>query len=236
MNNSEKGDFYFGISDNKIYICFFEKGKKRYSNIIEFEIPDSLTNNLNFKVIQNLLKENIRKLEKRLGFFLIEGNVSIQSKSYQSILFSIKNIFDEKVLDKKIVINLLQSMIQQFDNNERNLSITHIIINKYVIDDKIYNYLPNEIRFKKIVLEIEFICLDKELINKVKRLFNECNININKIVSYDYAKRFLIGDRDDTMCISANKILNGENQSEVYLTEALPKKTSLFNKIFGLFD
>ena len=22
MNNSEKGDFYFGISDNKIYICF----------------------------------------------------------------------------------------------------------------------------------------------------------------------------------------------------------------------
>lgn len=236
MNNSEKGDFYFGISDNKIYICFFEKGKKRYSNIIEFEIPDSLTNNLNFKVIQNLLKENIRKLEKRLGFFLIDGNISIQSKSYQSILFSIKNVFDEKVLDKKIVINLVQSMIQQFDNNEKNLSITHIIINKYVIDDKIYNYLPNEIRFKKIVLEIEFICLDKELINKVKRLFNECNININKIVSYDYAKRFLIGDRDDTMCISANKILNGENQSEVYLTEALPKKTSLFNKIFGLFD
>ena len=37
MNNSEKGDFYFGISDNKIYICFFEKGKiKKYSNIIEF--------------------------------------------------------------------------------------------------------------------------------------------------------------------------------------------------------
>ena len=236
MNNSEKGDFYFGISDNKIYICFFEKGKQKYSNIIEFEIPDNLMNNLNFKVIQNLLKENIRKFEKRLGFFLIDGNISIQSKSYQSILFSIKNVFDEKVLDKKIVINLVQSMIQQFDNNEKNLSITHIIINKYVIDDRVYSYLPNEIRFKKIVLEIEFICLDKELINKVKRLFNECKININKIVSYDYAKRFLISDRDDTMCISANKILNGENQSEVFLTEALPKKTSIFNKIFGLFD
>ena len=236
MNNSEKGDFYFGISDNKIYICFFEKGKQKYSNIIEFEIPDNLMNNLNFKAIQNLLKENIRKLEKRLGFFLIDGNISIQSKSYQSILFSIKNVFDEKVLDKNIVINLVQSMIQQFDNNEKNLSITHIIINKYVIDDKVYSYLPNEIRFKKIVLEIEFICLDKELINKVKRLFNECKININKIVSYDYAKRFLISDIDDTMCISANKILSGENQSEVFLTEALPKKTSIFNKIFGLFD
>ena len=236
MNNSEKGDFYFGISDNKIYICFFEKGKKKYSNIINFEIPDSLMNNLNFKVIQNLLKENVRNLEKKLGFFLNDGNISIQSKSFQSILFSIKNIFDEKIIDKKIVINLLQSTIQQFDNNEKNLSITHIIINKYVIDDKVYKCLPNKIRFKKIVLEIEFICLDKELINKVKRLFNECKININKIVSYDYAKRFLINESDDTMCISANKVLNGENQSEVYLTEALPKKTSLFSKIFGLFD
>ena len=235
MNNSEKGDFYFGISESKIYICFFEKGKKKYSHIIEFEIPDNFMNNLNFKVIQNLLKDNIRKLEKRLGFFLNDGNISIQSKSYQSILFSIKNIFDEQMFDKKIVINLLQSTIQQFDNNEKNLSITHIIINKYVIDDKVYKYLPNEIRFKKIILEIEFICLDKELINKVKRLFNKCKININKIVSFDYAKRFLTTDRDDTMCISANKILNGENQSEVYFTETPPKKTSFFNKIFELF-
>ena len=80
-------------------------------------------------------------------------------------------------------------MIQQFDNNEKNLSITHIIINKYVIDDRVYSYLPNEIRFKKIVLEIEFICLDKELINKVKRLFNECkidkfNIPLTTLVSF----------------------------------------------------
>ena len=30
MNNSEKGNFSFGISDKKIYICFFEKGKNYY--------------------------------------------------------------------------------------------------------------------------------------------------------------------------------------------------------------
>ena len=236
MNNFKKGDFYFGISDNKIYICFFETGKNNYSDVVEFKIPDSLTNNLNFKIIQHLIKKNIRELEKRLGFFLNEGNVSIKSESYQSILFSVKNIFDEQILDKKIIINLIQSAIQLFDNNEKNLSITHIIINKYVIDDKVYKYLPNEIIFKKIVLEIEFICLEKQLIEKVKKLFNECKININKIVSYDYAKKFLIGDRDDTMCISANKVLNGENQSEVFLSEAMQKKTSIFNKVFGLFD
>ena len=40
------------------------------------------------------------------------------------------------------------------------------------------------------MLEIEFICLNKKLINKVKNLFNECKIDVNKIVSYEYAKKF----------------------------------------------
>ena len=57
MSNSDYEDFYFGISDNKIYICFFEKGKTILKKSINFEIPDTLNNNLNFKIISNLLKK-----------------------------------------------------------------------------------------------------------------------------------------------------------------------------------
>ena len=64
MSNSDYEDFYFGISDNKIYICFFENGKNYFKKSINFEIPDTLNNNLNFKIISNLLKNNIRSLRK----------------------------------------------------------------------------------------------------------------------------------------------------------------------------
>ena len=101
MSNSDIGDFYFGISNKKIYICFFEKGKNEYLNKVTFDIPDDLVNDLNFKIISDLLKVNIRKIEKKLGLFLNCGNISIQSKSNQSIKFSIKNIFDEKIIEKK---------------------------------------------------------------------------------------------------------------------------------------
>ena len=60
---------------------------------------------------------------------------------------------------------------------------------------KIYNFFPNCKKFKKIILEIEFICLNKVLINKVKKLFNECKIDVKKIVSFDYAKKFLNNDK-----------------------------------------
>ena len=36
MNSLENGDFYFGISDNKIYICFFEKGNAEYKEEVTF--------------------------------------------------------------------------------------------------------------------------------------------------------------------------------------------------------
>ena len=236
MSNSDNEDFYFGISDNKIFICFFENGKKYFKESINFEIPDTLNNNLNFKIISNLLKDNIRRFEKSLGLFLTKGNISIQSKTYQSILFSIKNIFDEKKLDEKVIADLVKIGTQYFVNYENKLSIIHVIIKKYIIDGKNYNNLPRNINFKNIILEIELICLDKNLIDKVSNLFKECKIEINKIVSYEYAKNFLDDEDDKTMCISAKKVLNEVNKSEIKMQEINQSKSTIFDSIFNFFD
>lgn len=236
MNNSNNTNFYFGITDDKIYICFLDYETNEFKKCLNFDIPDNLSNNLNFKIILNLLKENIRILEKKLDLFINNGNISIQSKSYQSILFSIKDIFDDIELDKEVIIKLIRGAMQQFNNCEKNLTILHVIINKYIVDNKVYNSFPDCKKFKKIILELEFVCLNKNLINKVKNLFNECKIDIKKIVSHDYAKKFLNNVEDDTLCFSAYKILSGANQSEVILTENTSKKQSLFNKIFNFFD
>ena len=83
---------------------------------------------------------------------------------------------------------------------------------------------------------MEFICLDRNLVDKVKNLFNECKIQVNKIVSYEYAKKFLINIKDDTMCLSAKRVLNGVNQSEVHLIENSLKKPNIFDRIFNFFD
>ncbi|MDA9745584.1 hypothetical protein N9U89_02725, partial [Candidatus Pelagibacter sp.] len=217
-------------------ICFFDNEKSRLKNTVNFEIPGSLNSNLNFKLITTLLKENIRKLEKDLGFFLNNGYISVKSKTYQNILFSVKDIYDERKLDKEVIIKLVKGAMQEFYNIEKNLTILHVIINKYVVDDKVYNIFPEWKKFKKIVLELELICLNKNLINKLTKLFNECKIDVKKIISHDYAKKFLNENKDDTLCLSAYKIINGANQSEVILIENTEEKHSLFDRIFNFFD
>ena len=127
-------------------------------------------------------------------------------------------------MDKIVISNLVQSAVQYFDNHNEKLAIIHIIVNKYFIDDKIYKQLPYNIKFKKIILEIELICLDRNLVQKVKNLFRECKIKVNKIISFEYAKKFLNDEEDSTMCISAKKVINGANLSEVQIREDNQKK------------
>ena len=159
--------------------------------------------------------------------------------------------FEKKILEFKNRLNSTQdsneiesirtdifskSGIKYFNTYDKELLIIHVIINKYTIDGKTYNFLPHNIKFKNIILELEFICLDKNLVTKIKRLFTECGININKIVSYEYAKKFLKVEKDITLCLSAKEVINGANYSEIKIQEEPDKKTSIFNKIFNVFD
>ena len=67
-------------------------------------------------------------------------------------------------------------------------------------------------------------------------MFKECKIHINKIVSYEYAKKFLKNKTDTTMCLAAKRVVNGINKSEVKIKEVSQRKTSIFNRIFNIFD
>ena len=149
MNNSNKGEFFWYFRQKNSYL-FFDNEKHKLKNTVNFDIPGSINNKLNFKIIFNLLRENIRKLEKDLDLFLNSGNISIQSETYQSILFSVKNIFDQRELDKDVITKLVRGGMEQLHKNEEKLTILHVIINKYLIDDKIYDFFQMVKNLKRL--------------------------------------------------------------------------------------
>ena len=66
MNNSNNTNFYFGISEDKIYICFLDYEKNEFKKCLNFDIPDNLSNNLNALngVYGNILTAMTNKTKK----------------------------------------------------------------------------------------------------------------------------------------------------------------------------
>ena len=58
----------------------------------------------------------------------------------------------------------------------------------YKIDNKNYDYLPDNIKCKIISIEIFFICFPKKLIKNLENLFQKKQISINKLLCSCYTK------------------------------------------------
>ena len=55
---------------------------------------------------------------------------------------------------------------------------------------------------------------------------------LNKFIAYDYSKNFI--KEGDINCISAKRINDGENPSEVKILSIIKKDQGFFEKLFNL--
>ena len=69
-------------------------------------------------------------------------------------------------------IIIVQSEVQYFRTFDERLSIIHLVINKYIIDDKVFNYLPTNMKnLQNYLRDRVYMFKNKKLIAKVKNLF-----------------------------------------------------------------
>ena len=235
MNNKNKNDLFFSLSEDKISICLFSSISGNLKKCSNFQFSDNFENDLNFNVIKNLLYDKIKIFEKDNRILIFNGILTIKSKKLETIKVCYKSIFDKKKLDLQDIAKFLKGGINEFVNNVENFEILHILIRKYIVNGKEYFNLPNDLRSDEIIFEIDFFCLEKKFFKKVQNLFKACNIQLTQIMSSEYSKKFA-SKTDISDCIAARKALEETNLSEVEIIKNTDKNRGLYDKIFGLFD
>tara|TARA_B100000965_G_scaffold354112_1_gene330420 strand:- start:108 stop:593 length:486 start_codon:yes stop_codon:yes gene_type:complete len=160
---------------------------------------------------------------------MVETNRSI------SICISLMKNLDKKKIQNKDIQYLIKDAKQQILRAYPDNSITHIIVKKYKINDLEYNFVPSNIDCEKISLDIEFICLPKNLIKKLELLFREFEITIDKFVCTFYANSFSSNLKGKNICQIGYNLSNGFNKQEVVLIPKKIEKTGFFEKLFHLF-
>ena len=154
---------------------FFEKKIKysRNENSIE---SDSLTN-------------LIMKVEKNIGQHLNEVFLTIDSSSICSIDFSMRKIYDKKIVTNEDIDYLINECINLFRINNKEKEILHTIKSEIIIDDKAVQSIENiSQKASKVTIELKFIIINKKFFELIKNLFSKKHISLKKIFCASYIK------------------------------------------------
>ena len=223
---------YLNNTQYMIYVTDNKSNEKIYSERLVIEENST---ELKFSKLDELLDSNILKIEKKLNSFIKDIYVILDSKKFHSIKLSIKKNNNGNLINSKALIHPLNDLKNLCQSNLQNKKIIHFLIEKYVIDNKFYKNLPENVNCNIISLDTEFICLSKNLIENIEKILKKYHISLNQILSANYVEKFK-DNKDNTIFTTANRIISGHNSNEVLLVSKIKKKQGFFEKFFNLFN
>ena len=218
---TEETDFetYLYLSSNKFEIFLFDK--KNIKNL--FQETLIIKNNfdfIEFSELSQFLDKNVFKIEKLIGtfikniFLIVDNKNKINKESLRNTLIKLKNLINE---------------------NYKNQTIMHILINnKLIYEDNETPLIENEDTNPQY-LEVCFITLSNDLIINLDKVMQEYQIKITKFIDGKYIRNYF---EDDELELSSatHKIINGSNESEVLIVPKSTENQGFFERFFKIFS
>ena len=234
MTKKENFQIYLYLNHNKfiIYVTEILSNEKIYSK--ELLIKEN-SSKLKFSKLDQFLETNIFKIEKKLNSFINDIYVILDSKEFHSIKLSIKKDNNGNLINSDTLIHPLNDLKNLCQSSLQNQKIVHFLIEKYVIDNKFYTTLPENLNCNIFSLDTEFICLSKNLIENIEKVLNKYHISLNQILSASYLEKFK-ENNDNNIFTTASRIISGHNNNEVLLIGKINKKQGFFEKFFNFFN
>lgn len=172
------------LGNYKIRFAVFDKDlNENYSENLHVSYDDNYSNH--FLAIEKIIKKAEKKIKSHIENIILITDIN----NLTTIDISFFKTLDEKGDVNKVYDNLTQELTQLVETNYPKFTIVHLILNNCTIDNVRYIEIPREKKnIKNIKVELKFICFPKTLIDKLKKKFNELNINILNIFCTSYIK------------------------------------------------
>ncbi len=168
----------------------FDTGSRFKDYFIEKETNSKVNlENINLESLDKKIKELIQITEKKINLHIKDTNIMLDLSNFNSIDLSFKKNFEGKNISLEDIQILLQESRQIVQENNKDEKIIHMIVKKFIFDEKIFQKIPeNYLNCKNLTLEIKFICYPKNILDKIQNLFNKNDILINSFSCSTYVK------------------------------------------------
>jgi len=166
-----------GVFDNELSKLFFQS-----KDIFQKDNYEEYLKSI------NLL---IREAENKISAHLENITVLYDTSEIFTIDLSIKKKLDQKINFKDVCSSIILEANQLIKDCYINKKIIHLIIKKYVINDKKFLNIPDEMpKLNSLILEIKFICLPYNLYQNVFETFKKNNLKILNFYSSSLVRSF----------------------------------------------
>ena len=232
---TEEIDFetYLYLSNNKFKIFLFDK--KNIKNLFQETI--TIENNFNFIEFSELTKfldKNIFKIESLIGTFIKNIFLIIDNKNNLVINLGNKKRLENKI-NKESLKNILIKLKNLINENYKNQTIMHILINNQLVHDDNENSLIENKDTNHQYLELNFITLSNDLVINLNKVLQNYQIKISKFIDGKYVEDYF-KDNELELSLATHKLINGFNNNEVIIVPKNTKNQGFFEKFFNVFS
>ena len=225
--------FFLLIGSTKIKFEAIDTNNEIYFS--KKDLIDNSSNIENLDTLEKFLKNYIFDIEKNLNNYVKDIHLVLDTNDFLFVNLSMKYTLDGIKFDQNRLNSLLVELKNQFKTTIGNFDVIHMVINKFIVDGKMYSHLTEVNNYSEICLEIKFICLNKSIIENLKYILSKYQIIVRNIICFKYLKSFQdFSDRNSS--IIAYKVLNGLNQNEIFFSNKKTKNVSFFEKFFSYFN
>ena len=232
---TEETDFetYLYLSSNKFEIFLFDK--KHIKNLFQETITfENNSNFLEFTELTKFLDKNIYKIEKLIGTFIKNIFLIIDNEDNFIIKLSDKKKIENRV-NKEILKNTLIKLKNLVNENYKNQTIMHILLNDQLVYDNVDTSLIKNENNNSQCLEVCFITISNDLIITLNKVLQNYQIKISKFIDGKYVKNYF-KDGELELSLATHKLINGFNNSEVVIVPKNIDKQGFFVKFFNVFS
>tara|TARA_A100001011_G_scaffold208280_1_gene216455 strand:+ start:654 stop:1355 length:702 start_codon:yes stop_codon:yes gene_type:complete len=231
-NNLENKIFLFLGIDKFTIVALNSIDEEVYKEEI---LKDNKSNQIDLNFLDNFLNENIFKIEKKLNEFVKNIFLIIDHQNIFSIHLSIKNKFDNININSDSIHKLLLEAKSCCKKTLEDLDILHIKIDQFYIDGTYFKTLPKKKNCNNLSIDVSYICLPKKISKTIENVLRKYQISLDRMLSLDYLNSFL-DDKNENLYTTAQKILDGFNENEVFIADRNSKKLGFFEKFFNFFN
>ena len=171
--------------------CLIFKIKDNKSEILSTSITSSegIHNGavINLTKASKAIRSCISIAEKKAVILLKKFNVILEGPEFLSTKFTKHKKINGSKIQKDDIDFLLKEAKKQLILNDKKQTIIHIFNHNYVVDGKAFHDEPIGVYADSLSHEMTFITIPKNNLKNINQTFNDCDIEIERLISNTFA-------------------------------------------------